>query len=163
MTESLDTIRALGLAPVFEDLYFAREVPANLGIYMCYPRQFRNATLDEWKPLTEGRLVPIVDDGNFYNICLFDPRRRKFVIKFVEEPEETVREFDSWQQFLAYALLQIAESGPGEDELIRLADVMGFHYTPGLLLLLREMESLSDGDIDQRAEQFIQRCNLEDA
>jgi hypothetical protein len=120
---------------------------------MRYPNEFRNATLDEWKPLTEGRLIPIVDDGNFYNICLFDPQRRKFVMKFVEEPEQTVREFDSWQQYLAYALLEIAESGPGEDELAQLAEVMGFRYTPELLSLLRD-----DSDIDQRAIEFIQAC-----
>jgi hypothetical protein len=33
MTESLDAIRSLGLAPVFEDLYFGRPVPADLQIH----------------------------------------------------------------------------------------------------------------------------------
>ena len=158
MTESLDTIRTLGLARIFEDLYFGREVPTNLQIYMRYPSEFRDATLDEWRPLTEGNLIPIVDDGNFCNICLFDPLRRKFVVKFVEEPARIVREFDSWQQYLAYALLEIADSGPSDEELIQVAEAVGFYHTAELLSLLRETEALSDREIDQRAAQFIQAC-----
>jgi hypothetical protein len=159
MIESLDTIRTLGLAPVFEDLYFGREVPGNLQIYMRYPTEFRNATLDEWSPLTEGgRLVPIVDDGNFYNICLFDSWRRKFVVKSVEEPKLTVREFDSWQQYLAYTLLEIGDSGASENELIQVAEIVGFRYTAELLSFLGEMETLSDSEIDERAVQFIRAC-----
>jgi hypothetical protein len=158
MTESLDIIRTLMLAPVFEDLYLGRDVPANLQIYMRYPSEFRNATLDEWKPLTQGGLVPIVDDGNFYNICLFDPRRRKFVVKSVEEPEQIVTEFDSWQSYLAYALLEIADSGPSEAELIQIAETVGFQHTADLLSLLDEMENLSDQEIDQRTAQFIRAC-----
>ena len=88
--------------------------------------EFRNATLDEWKPLTEGSLVPIIDDGSFYDICLFDPRRQKFVVKNVEEPEQIVREFDSWQSYLAYALLEIADSGPSDVELVQVAEAVGF-------------------------------------
>jgi hypothetical protein len=158
MNESLDTIRTLGLASVFEDLYFGREVPANLQIYMRYPTEFRNATLNEWRPLTEENLIPIVDDGNFCNICLFAPSRRKFVVKFVEEPARIVREFDSWQQYLAYALLEIADSGLSDEELIQVAEAVGFHHTSELLSLLREMEVLPDREIDQRAAQFIRAC-----
>src|SRR5262245_20528128 len=158
MTESLDTIRTLGLGHVFEDLYFGRDVPANLRIYMRYPSEFRNATLNEWKRLTEGILVPIVDDGNFYNICFFDPRRRNFVVKNVEEPKRIVREFVSWQSYLAHALLEVADSGPSEAELIQVAGAVGFQHTAELLSLLEEMDELSDREIDQRADRFIQAC-----
>ena len=129
-----------------------------LGIYTRYPSIFRYATLGECEPLTRGGLVPIVDDGNGYNVCLFDPLRRKFVVKFIEEPEQVVREFDSWQQYLAYALLEIAGSGPSEAELVEVAQATGFEHTRELLTLLREMEGLPDGEIDQRSERFIQEC-----
>jgi hypothetical protein len=45
MTESSDTIRTLGLGQVVEDLYFGRDVPANLRIHMRCPSEFRNAKL----------------------------------------------------------------------------------------------------------------------
>ena len=158
MTESLEAFRNLGLASVFEDLYFGKEVSANLQVYMSYPSEFRGATLDDWKPLTEGGLIPIVDDGNFSQICLFDPRARKFVVKFVEEPQEIVAEFDHWQQYLAYTLLEMAESGPSEDELTELSDILGFRYTVEMLSLLREMETLSESEIDEKADRFIEAC-----
>jgi hypothetical protein len=107
----LNAIRSLGLAPVFESLYFGREVPANVAIHMRYPDMFRTATLAQCGPLTEGGLVPIVDDGNGDNICLFDPRTGAFVVKLIEEPHRIVREFASWQQYLAHALLEIAIRG----------------------------------------------------
>jgi hypothetical protein len=158
MIESLNAIRSLGLAPVFEDLYFGREVPADLRIHMSYPNRFRETSLSDWLPLTEGGLIPIVDDGNFYDICLYDPHRRKFMVKFIEEPGTVAREFDSWQQFLAYKLLEIADSGPEDAALAEVAEAVGFNHTPRLLALLREMEALPDAEIDERAERFIQEC-----
>jgi hypothetical protein len=155
MIESLNAIRSLNLAPAFESLYFGREVPASLDIYMTYPAVFRGRTLAEGGPLTAGGLVPIVDDGNGVNICLFDPRRGAFVVKSIEEPDQVVREFSSWQQFLAYALLEIADAGPSEDELRAVAQATGFSRTSELLALLRELETLSDRAAVERCEAFI--------
>lgn len=52
---------------------------------------------------------------------------------------------------------EIAESGPSEAELIAIAEAVGFNYTAELLSLLREMEGLSDPEIEQRAERFIRK------
>jgi hypothetical protein len=60
-----------------------------------------------------------------------------------------------WQQFLAYKLLDIAESGLDEDTLAELADAVGFTHTRELLSVLREMKALADDDVEGRAEQFI--------
>jgi hypothetical protein len=158
MIESLNAIRSLKIAPVFEDLYFSKAVPANLQVYMGYPIQFHNTSLNDWQPLTAGGLIPIIDDGNFYDICLFDQARRKFVVKFLEEPSRIKREFDTWQQFLAYKLLEIAESGLSEEELVEVAEAVEFRRTPELLSLLREMEELPDDEIEQAADNFIEAC-----
>lgn len=155
MIESLNTIRSLGLAPVFEDLYFGREVPAGLSIYMRYPGTFHDLTMKEGGPLTKGGLIPIVDDGSGDTICLFDPAANRFVLKAIDDPREIVRTFASWQQYLAYALLQIADSGLDDEELMELAQVTGFTRARELAMLLREMESLPDDEVDERSEQFI--------
>ena len=57
MIESLNAIRSLGLAPVFEGFYFGSEVPANVAIYMRYPDMFRNVALAQCEPLTGGGLI----------------------------------------------------------------------------------------------------------
>ena len=155
MIESLNIIRSLGLAPVFEDLYFGRDVPAGLVTYMRYPAEFRNTSLDDWQSLTSGGLVPIVDDGNFQEVCLFDTQRRRFVTKSIEEPAENVQEFDSWQQYLAQRLLEIADSGLDYTELGDVASTVGFERTAELIALLDEMESMTDAEAEERAERFV--------
>ena len=95
MIETLNAIRSLGPAPVFESLYFGRDVPANVAIYMGYPEMFRRAMLTQCEPLTEAGLVPTVDDGNGDRICPFNPQTGAFVVKFIEEPRRVVREFTS--------------------------------------------------------------------
>jgi Ribbon-helix-helix protein, copG family len=109
--------------------------------------------------LTEGGRVPIVADGNEYNICLFDPHRGALVVKFIEEPGRIVREFASWQQYLAYALLEIADSGFPPEELVDLGHRRWGSSTFKLVALLEEMESLPDRAIDKRCEQFIEECS----
>jgi hypothetical protein len=158
MIESLNAIRSLDISPVFEDLYFGKAVPANLQIYLRYPTQFHNTSLNDWEPLTAGGLIPIVDDGNFGEICLFDQARRKFVVKSPEEPGRIEREFDTWQQFLACKLLEIADSGLSDEELVEVADAVKFRHTPKLLLLLQEMDELSDHEIKEAADDFIEAC-----
>jgi hypothetical protein len=80
------------------------------------------------------------------------------VLKFIEEPHLIVKEFASWQQYLAYALLEIADSGPGEAELVDVALATGFKRADELVALLLEMESLPDAAVDQRCERFIEEC-----
>lgn len=140
MIESLNAVRSLGLAPVFEQLYFGREVPAGVATYMQYPQMFRDATPAQCEPLTQGGLVPIVDDGDGGRICLFDPHTGAFVV------------------YLAYVLLEIADSGLGEEELIDVAQATGFKRTGELVALLRELESQGDAAAGQLCEHFIDEC-----
>jgi hypothetical protein len=119
---------------------------------------FHETTLAQCGPLTEAGLVPIVGDGNGDCICLFDPGRGAFAVKSIEEPGDVVRHFVSWQQYLAYALLEIADSGPTEEELVEVAEAIGFTRTDELVALLEELESLPDATVDQRCEQFIDEC-----
>ena len=156
MIESLNTIRSLELPSVVEDLYFGRSVPSNLQIYLKYPSEFHNRRVEECRMLTAGGVVPLLSDGNFSDIYCFDASRRKFVIKSAEEPDKTQREFDSWQQFLAYKLLEIADSGVTDDELVSIADVLEFSHTDELISLLHRMEELSDEASLHLAEEFIQ-------
>jgi hypothetical protein len=158
MIESLDTIRALGLAPVFEELYFGRADSAALLFSLTYPGEFHDLNLEDWEPLTAGGLVPLCSDGNFYDIYLYDPARRKFVVKFLEEPRRVKREFDNWQQFLASKLLEAAESGPTDEELKAAAELMGFKHTAGLLSLLGRAEGLPGSEPGRAEEDFVRAC-----
>ena len=158
MIESLNTIRALGLAPIFEELYFGRADTALLLLSMKYPRKFHEWKLDECWPLTSGGLIPLFSDGNFYEIYFYDPARHKFVVKFLEDPDRIEHEFDHWQQFLAFKLKEAAESGPTGEKLKLAAEAMGFKYTAELLSLLDSMEGLPDSQLDRVGKDFIRAC-----
>ena len=80
------------------------------------------------------------------------------MVKFIEEPRRVVREFASWQQYLAYALLEISDSGLSDEELVEVAQATGFTRTGELVALLQEMESLPDQAADQVCERFIKEC-----
>ena len=155
MNESLYAIRRLGLARVFEDLYFGSDVPAGLQIYMRYPREFHSGSLVDWQPLTLGGLIPILADGNFQEVCLFDSRAGRFVVKSIEEPAVAACEFVSWQQFLAHRLVEIADSGLDGAGFAALANAVGFARTNELIALLDMLDGLGDVDAAERAAQFI--------
>ncbi|HET7213319.1 MAG TPA: hypothetical protein VFL79_07025 [Terriglobia bacterium] len=86
---------------------------------------------------------------------LFDTQRRRFVTRSVEEPAVTVQEFDSWQQYLAQRLLEIADSGLDDTELEGVAKTVGFTRTAELIALLDNMENLTDEEAEERVAQFI--------
>jgi hypothetical protein len=155
MIESLNTIRSLGLAPIFEDLYFGKADSRKLLFLMKYPSRFHDLKLEAFEPLTSGGLVPLFSDDNFYDIYLYDPKRHKIVVKFLEEPDKISREFDNWQQFLAYKLLELSETGPTNDELRSVSELIGFRHTAELFSLFERMGQVSDSQIEQLEEDFI--------
>jgi hypothetical protein len=157
--ESLNAIRSLGLAPIFEDLYFGKANSASLLFMLKYPSKFHDLRLEECQPLTSGGLIPLFSDDDFYDIYLYDPVRHKVVVKFLEEPDTIDREFDNWQQFLAYKLLELSETGPTDDELRAVAEVAGFRHTSELFSMFERMKQLSGIDAQQLEEDFIRACS----
>jgi hypothetical protein len=79
-------------------------------------------------------------------------------VKFLEEPDTIEREFDNWQQFLAYKLLELSETGPTDDELRAVAEVVEFRHTSELFSLFKRMEGHSDSEMEQLEEGFIRSC-----
>ena len=157
MIESLETIRALKLAPVFEDLYHGKP-GLNLALYFSYPTEFHEANMVELDVLIGGRLIPIVADAEAQEICLFDPLEKSFVTKSIEQPQQPEQVFTNWQQFLATKLLEIADSGASDEELSELATEMRFSNLQGLLRTLAKMDQMSDREANRIADEFVASC-----
>jgi hypothetical protein len=77
------------------------------------------------------------------------------VTKSIEEPAENMLEFDSWQQYLAQRLFEIADSELDDSELEVIAETVGFKRTAELIALLDDMESLADVETEERTSRFI--------
>src|SRR5260370_35666515 len=89
--------------------YHKRKLSTHLEIYFGPPEEFflEPDTQDEY---TQGRLVPILDDGNFGLVSFYDRDKQSIVSMDVECPGESRTEYVSWQQYLGDLLVRIGES-----------------------------------------------------
>jgi hypothetical protein len=125
--ESLAALESLGVANVFADSYRSKKLPHNLDIHFGPPEEFFLAP-DTHDVYTNGRLIPLLDDGNFGIVTFLDPDTSNFVQVDVEEPEDSRTVLTSWQQYLADVFIGIAESGADDDELAVIAKLIGFQH-----------------------------------
>src|SRR5262245_11649442 len=93
-------LASLKPAPIFLESYRSRPLPENLDIYFGPPEEFFIAP-ETQDPCTGGRLVPILDDGNFGLVTFLDPDTKALVQIDVESPGEVRASFRHWQQYLA--------------------------------------------------------------
>ena len=116
---------------MFLDSYRVRHLPENLDIYFGPPEEFF-ITPDTQEIYTRNHLVPILDDGNFGLVTFLDPEARQLVQMDVESPDESRATFQHWQQFLADLMIRIGESEDEDEQVRRMADVVGFAHTDEL-------------------------------
>lgn len=138
MTIRDEARHALGLlnpSPVFLQIYEGRRLPESLDIYFGCPEEFFLAP-DTLPAYTEGRLIPILDDGNFDLITFYDPTSGGLVQKDIESPHEVRARFASWQQYLADLMIRIAESIDDDERLRRVARLIDFQHFDELLAFL---------------------------
>jgi hypothetical protein len=136
--QALAALASLNPAPVFLQAYHSKRLPENLDIYFGPPEEFFLAP-DTQGTYTEGRLVPILDDGNFGIVTFLDPATKSLLKKDVEVPSEVVAQFQNWQQYLADLLIWIAETVEDDDAVRRIAGVLQFKYADETLAFLERV------------------------
>jgi hypothetical protein len=122
------TLASLKPAPVFLQSYEAKPLPDNLEIYFGPPEEFFIAP-DTQEVYTQGRRVPILDDGNFGLVLFFDPVARTLVEFDVESPQKETATFRHWQQYLAHLMIRIADSTDDDEEIRRIVGIIQFAHT----------------------------------
>jgi hypothetical protein len=123
--QALATLASLSPAPVFLDSYRTKQLPESLHAFFGPPEEFFLAP-DTIEPYAEGRLVPLLDDGNFGIVTFYDPSTGGFVQKDVEEPEKTRATFANWQQYLADLMFGVADSGADDAQMRRVSELIKF-------------------------------------
>lgn len=149
--ESLATLESLGVADIFAHSYRSKKLPFSLDIYFGPPEEFFIAS-DTQETYTEGRLVPLLDDGNFGSVIFFDPETGAFLKKYVESLGEPPIVFTSWQQYLADLVIRIAESGVDDAELEQIATAIDFLHLDRTLAF---MNAADDDDWSERRYAFL--------
>jgi len=123
--QALDTLALWKPAPIFLQVYEVPRLPEQLDIYFGPPEEF---FLDPsvQQDYTFGRLVPILDDGNFGLITLSDPQAQSLLQVDLETPEATRAVFVTWQQYLGDLMIRIGESVDDDERLRRISDLVEF-------------------------------------
>jgi hypothetical protein len=135
-------LASLNPVPVFLDTYRLRPLPEDLDIYVGPPEEFFIAP-ETQEPYTRNRLVPILDDGNFGVVTFLDPASRNLVRIDVESPHDPYEPFQHWQQYLAHLMLRVGESIDSDDQVRRIAELIGFSHANKLFEYYERAQSMS--------------------
>jgi hypothetical protein len=152
--QAYQTLAALKPAAVFLQSYGDQRLPENLDIYFGPPGEFFIAP-ETQEPYAKGRLVPILDDGNFGEVLFYDPDSRSLLQIDVEAPDEVRSVFTSWQQYLADLLIRIGESGVDDESLRRIANLVQFHPVEELFAFYERAQDLADEQYEAAKRQFL--------
>ncbi len=152
--QAYQALAELKPAPVFLQSYQVQRLPENLDIYFGPPEEFFLAP-DTQEPYTRGRLVPILDDGNFGIVTFCDPDERTLVQIDVETPGEVRHEFRVWQQYLADLMLIVGESVDDDDRVRRMAEIVGFRHVDELFDFYASVEDVAHDEYDAARRQFV--------
>ncbi|PWU00772.1 MAG: hypothetical protein C5B53_03580 [Candidatus Melainabacteria bacterium] len=152
--EALNTLEKLGVAPIFVQSYFDERLPKNLDLFFRPPEELFNAP-DTQQPYTEGRLIPLLDNGNFAFVLFYDPEDEGLIRKYIEHPEDEVR-YSNWQQYLADLMIEIAENCDADDsELIEIAALLEFRHLEVTLAFLNSQSKSTYEQYESNKDKFI--------
>lgn len=152
--QAFDTLASLNPSPIFLEAYRSRRLPEDLDLYFGCPEEFFLAP-DTLAAYTEGRLIPILDDGNFGIVTFYDPASGALVQKHVESPREIRATFANWRQYLAALMVDVAEAIDDDDRLRRIADIVGFRDVDPLLAFLDACRDETPEEFDSRKARFL--------
>jgi hypothetical protein len=133
--QAFTTLKSLNPAPVFLDAYRVEWLPENLDIYFGPPEGFFLAP-DMQVHYTQNMLIPILDDGNFGIVTLYDPIDGSLIQKDVEQPEKIRARFENWQQYLAEIFIRIAETIEDDARIRRMGELIQYKYVEQTIALL---------------------------
>jgi hypothetical protein len=140
--QAYDALASLNPAQMFLDSYRVKPLPENLDIYFGAPEEFFIAP-DTQEVYTRNRLVPILDDGNFGIVTFLDSETGYLVQLDVESPDESRATFRHWQQYLADLMIRIGESVDDDEQVHRMAKLVGFAHTDELFAYFARRKALS--------------------
>src|SRR5260221_7782553 len=151
--QAMDTLKALNVAEIFLQSYSNNRLPKDLDLFFSPPEEFFLAP-DTQQLYTEGRLIPLLDDGSFALVLFYDPEGKCFVRKYLEHPHQQTC-YANWQQYLADLIITIAESIDNDCQLEEIAALLEFRYLPETLVFLDALSSPADLSYESKKAAFI--------
>jgi hypothetical protein len=147
-------LEGLSPAPIFLEAYRSERLPMDLQIDFGPPEEFFLAP-DTVSAYTDGRLIPILDDGNFGIVTFYDPDTGALLQKDVESPQEILDRFENWQQYLASLMMRFAETIDDDEDLRNIAELIGFRHFQELMAFYDHEPGEPFDQYERRRREFI--------
>lgn len=158
--QAYEALASLRPAAVFLQSYQTKHLPENLEIYFGPPEEFFLAP-DTQQTYTNGRLIPILDDGNFGLVTFLDPDAGSLIQIDVESPGTSRATFHSWPQYLADLMIQMGESVEDDEQLQRIARLVEFGRIERLFEFFDQSADLVSEDYEAARREFIASISTE--
>jgi hypothetical protein len=152
--QAYQALASLNPALIFLHSYQIKRLPDDLDLFFGPPEEFFTSP-DSQELYTEGRLIPLLDDGQFLRVLLLDSDTRHLVQVSIESPEEIRTIFTSWSQYLADLMIRLGESIDDDEKLRRIAALVQFPHFDALVTFLDEVAPLSYADYESAKKQFV--------
>jgi hypothetical protein len=152
--QARESLARFNAAPVFLDAYVYKRLPLRLDTYFRPPEPFFRPP-DAPSEYLEGRLIPILDDGNFGIITFYNPANGVLVQKDVEAPREVLATFSNWQQYLADLMIRAAESSEDDERLRQISELIEFRYFDALMAFFNAHEHEAHYEYQRHKAEFI--------
>jgi hypothetical protein len=152
--QAYQALASLNPAPIFLESYRTVRLPEDLDIFFGPPEEFFTAP-DSQELYTEGRLIPLLDDGQFLRVILLDPATKNLVQVSIESPEEERATFADWSQYLLDLMIRLGESIDDDAKLRRIADLVQFPHIDALLTFLDEVAPLAYAEYASQKQRFV--------
>lgn len=158
--QALETLESLGVAAIFIHAYLDNELPDHMELYFRPPDEFFLAP-DTQEEYTQGRLIPLLDNGSFNLVLFYDPESKTFVRKYVEDPDDpnTQTHYANWNQYLADLMIDIVEGAEEDDdgELEKIAKRIEFERLYDVIAFVDSLSSVPYEEHDERRSGFIRQ------
>lgn len=133
--QSYAALASLHPAPIFLQCYQQEALPDMMELFFRPPVVFFISPEIQTQ-YTHDVLIPILDEGSFDTALLLHPHSGELFCYSIEWPQQALRSYANWQQYLADLMLRIAEIEEDDAEVVRLGKLIGFEDFDALFALL---------------------------
>ncbi len=146
---SVQLAKELGLPEVVLKILNDDDLPHGLFVYFGCPEEFFLSDEDDQTAITKGHVVPLWDDGNFDRITAYDQDTGKYVMFYVESPEEGMEQHFTYEQLMATEFLDLWNAEKGEEALREIASLFDFRGIEQFIAVMKDLSCKEGAEFDE--------------
>ncbi len=155
LESTLKLVQQLNLPQIVSKVLREEALPFDLDIHFGCIGEFFLMTEDEQKIYTQNGILPLWDDGNFDRITAYDTQADKFLMYYVEMPEEGFNVKYSYEQLMVKEFEGLWEAEIEGSDLRSIASLFNFKGVECFLLKMNEIQDLDYNEYEAEFDKYI--------